>query len=63
MMIWRIFCRWRNETACDSNKIHNEVLNDPYSSPTIFRLIISRRINLAGYVACRLSGESYRGFW
>jgi len=43
--------------------MHNEVLNDPYYQPTIFRLIRSRTINLAGNVACRLTGESYTGFW
>ena len=49
---------WMNERACNWKKIHNEVLNDLQSSPKIFRLIKSRRINLQWHVACRLTGES-----
>ena len=59
MMTWRIFGPWRNETACEWRKIYNVVLNDLYNSPKIFELIKSRRINLAGHVACRLTGGSY----
>ena len=32
-------------------KLHNEELNDLYSSPSILRVIKSRRIRLAGHVA------------
>jgi len=32
-------------------KMHNEELNDLYSSPTTFRVIKSRRIKWAGHVA------------
>jgi len=31
--------------------LHNEELNDPYSSPDIFRVIKSRRMRWAGHVA------------
>jgi hypothetical protein len=43
--------------------MHNEVLNVLYFSPQIFYLIKSRKINLVEHVACRLTGESYTGFW
>ena len=33
-------------------KLHNEKLNDMYSSPNIFRVIKSRRMRWAGQVAC-----------
>jgi hypothetical protein len=33
-------------------KLHNEELNDLYSSPNIGRVIKSRRMRLAGHVAC-----------
>ena len=32
-------------------KLHNEELNDPYSSPNIVRVIKSRRLRQAGHVA------------
>jgi len=38
MMIFRMFCPWRNEIACEWIKIHNEGLNDLYSSSKIFRV-------------------------
>jgi hypothetical protein len=46
-------------------KLHNEELNDLYSSPNIVRVIKSRRIRWAGHVA-RMGGwggEAYTGFW
>jgi len=44
-------------------KLHNEELNDLYSSPNIARVIKSRRMRLAGHVA-RMGEESgvYRVF-
>jgi hypothetical protein len=42
---------------------HNEELNDLYSSPTIVRVIKSRRIKLAGHVARMGRGEAFTGFW
>ena len=33
-------------------KLHNEELNDLYSSPSIVRVIKSRRMRWAGHVAC-----------
>jgi hypothetical protein len=34
-----------------SNNLHNEELNDLYSSPTIVRVIKSRRMRLVGHIA------------
>ena len=46
---------WRKEHNEEINvewgKLHNEQLNDPYSSPGIVRVIKSRRMRWAGYVA------------
>jgi len=41
----------RDEVTGDWRRLHNEDLNDPYSSPNIIRVIKSRIIRLAGYVA------------
>ena len=35
----RIFGPKRDKVTCESKKLHNEVLNYPYSSPSIFRVI------------------------
>jgi hypothetical protein len=44
-------------------KLHNEELNDLYSSPSTVRLIKSRRMRWAGNVARMGRGEAYTGFW
>jgi hypothetical protein len=45
-------------------KLHNQELNDLYSSPNIVRVIKSKRMIWAGYVACVCGrGEAYTGFW
>jgi hypothetical protein len=36
----------------DWRKLHNEELHNWYSSPNIIRMIKSRRMRLAGHVAC-----------
>jgi len=46
----RIFGARRNEVTGEWRKLHNEELNDLYSSPTIVRVIKSRRMRWAGYV-------------
>ena len=48
----RIFGPKRDEVTGEWRKLHNENLNDLYSSPNIIRVIISRRMRWAGHVAC-----------
>ena len=49
--VLRIFGPKRDEVTGQWRKIHNEQLNNMYSSPNIFRVIKSRRMRLAGHVA------------
>jgi hypothetical protein len=46
----RIFGPKRNGVMGDWRKLHNEELHNLYSSPTIIRMIKSRRLRWAGYV-------------
>jgi hypothetical protein len=59
----RIFGPKRDEVTGEWRKLHNEELNDLYSSPNIVQVIKSRRIKWAGHVACKGRGEAYTGFW
>jgi hypothetical protein len=47
----RIFGSKRDEVTGEWRKLHNEELNDLYSSPTIIRAIKSRRMRWVGHVA------------
>jgi hypothetical protein len=47
----RIFWPKRGEVTGEWRKLHNEVLNDLYSSPNIVRVIKSRRMKWVGHVA------------
>ena len=47
----RKFGSKRDEVTGEWRKLHNEELNDLYSSPYIFRVIKSRRLRWAGHVA------------
>jgi hypothetical protein len=47
----------------ESRKLNIEELRDLYSSPTVVRLIKSRRIRWAGCVARIWRGEGCTGFW
>jgi len=47
----RIFGPKRDEVTRDWRKLHNEELNDLYSSPNIVRVTKSRRMRRAGHVA------------
>jgi len=46
----RIFGHKRDEVTGEWRKLHNEELNDLYSSPNIIRAIKSRRMRWAVYV-------------
>ena len=47
----RIFGPKRDEVTRELRKLHNEELNDLYSSPNIVRVIESRRMRWPGHVA------------
>jgi len=53
----RIFGPKRDEVTGEWRKLHNEELNVLYSSPNIVRVIKSRRMRLAGHVACMGEGR------
>jgi hypothetical protein len=48
---WFIFGPKRDEVTGGWRKLHNEELRDLYSSPSIIRIIMSRRMRWAGHVA------------
>ena len=50
-MLTIIFGPKRDEVTGELRKLHNEKLNDLYSSPNIVRVIKSRRIRWVGHVA------------
>jgi len=61
-MLRRIFGPRRDEVTGKWRRLHNEELNDFYTSPNIVRVIKSRRMRWAGHVA-RMGEERrvYRG--
>ena len=50
-MVRRIFGTKRDEVRREWRKLHNEELNDLYSSSNIVRVIKSKRMRWAGHVA------------
>jgi len=51
MVLRGIFGPRRDEVKGEWRRLHNEELNDLYSSPNIVRVIKSRRMRWAGHVA------------
>jgi hypothetical protein len=50
-LLRRIFVPKRDGVTIMWRKLHNEELHNLYSSPSIIRIIMSRRMRLAGHVA------------
>jgi hypothetical protein len=53
----------RDEATGEWRRLHNEELDDLYSSPNIIRVIKSRRMKCAGCVARMGKREVHTGFW
>jgi len=51
MVLRRIFAPRRDEVTGEWRRLHNEELNDLYSSPNIVRVMKLRRMRWAGHVA------------
>jgi hypothetical protein len=58
----RIFGPTRDEAKWDWRRLHNEELNDLYSSPNIIGVIKSRRMRWVGHVAWMGTREVHTGF-
>jgi hypothetical protein len=59
----RIFGPKRDEVMGGWRKLHNEELHDLYCSPSIIRIIKSRRMRWAGHVVRRWKIEMPIGYW
>jgi hypothetical protein len=59
----RIFGPKRNDVTGEWRKLHNEELRDLYSSPSIMRIIKSRRMRWMGHVARMGRRETCIGYW
>jgi len=58
MYMYTLFGPRRDEVTGEWRRLHNEEINDLYSSPNIVWVIKSRRMRWAGHVACM--GEERR---
>ena len=63
MVLRRMFGPRRDEVTGECRRLHNEELNDFYSSPNIVRVIKSRRMRWAGHVACMGEESGCIGSW
>jgi len=61
-LLRRIFGPKRDKVTGEWRNLHNEGLNNLYSSPSV-RVIKSRLMRWSGHVALMGGGETYTGFW
>jgi hypothetical protein len=59
----RIFGPKRDEVTGEWRKLHNKELRDLYSSPSIIRIIKSRRMRMAGHVARGERRGTHIDYW
>jgi hypothetical protein len=59
----RIFGPKRDEATGGCRKLHNEELHGSFSSPSIIRVIKTRRMRWAGHVACMGEVKVHTTFW
>jgi hypothetical protein len=59
----KISGRKRDEVIEGWRKLHNEELHNFYSSPSIIRIIKSRRMRWAGHVARMVRRGMHIGYW
>jgi hypothetical protein len=59
----RIFGPKRDEKTGGWRKLHNEELHNLYSSPSMIRMIKSRRTRWAGHVARMREKRKHIGYW
>jgi hypothetical protein len=62
-LLRRIFRPKRNEVIGGWRKLHNEELHNLYSSPSIIRIIKSRRMRWAGHVGQIGRKGIHIGYW
>jgi hypothetical protein len=62
-MLRRVFEPKRGKVTGERRKLHNEELNDLYSSPNIVRVMKSRRMRWAWHVASMGREEVCTEFW
>ena len=63
VVLRRIFGPRRDKVTGEWKRLHNEELNDLYSSPNIVRVIKSRRMRWAGHVAPMSEVRGCIGSW
>jgi hypothetical protein len=59
----RIFGHKRDKVTGERRKLHNEELDELYSSPNMVQVIKSRRMRWAEHVARMVRAEAYKGLW
>jgi hypothetical protein len=59
----RIYRSERGDVAGGCRRLHNEELHNLYSSPNIIRVIMSRKMTLAGHIACMGNMRNAYNIW